>query len=111
PRTPRAAQVAFNASRGPRVVPGTYTIRLTKGQQTYENKLEIGLDPRAKFTIADRKAQFDAAMRVHKMFGEMTDLAEKIAGARQKAAQALSKLPENDPLRTDLQNFSNQTDE
>src|SRR6267378_279420 len=31
PRVPRAAQLAFNASQGPRVPPGTYTVRLTKG--------------------------------------------------------------------------------
>jgi hypothetical protein len=111
PRTPRAAQVAFSATRGPRVVPGTYTIRLTKGKQSYESKLEIGLDPRAKYTMADRKAQFDAAMRVHKIFGEMTDLAEKISGLRQKAMAAASKLPENDPMRADLQTFSNQADD
>ena len=30
PRVPRAAQVAFGASQGPRVLPGTYTVRLTK---------------------------------------------------------------------------------
>ena len=31
PRVPRAAQVAFGSSQGPRVVPGTYTVRLTRG--------------------------------------------------------------------------------
>ena len=30
--------------------------------------LEIGLDRRATFTVADRKAQFDAAMRVSALF-------------------------------------------
>src|SRR5205823_13254036 len=39
PRMPRAAQVAFSASQGPRVVPGTYTVRLTKGAQVIETKL------------------------------------------------------------------------
>ena len=62
PRTPKAAQVAFNSLQGPRVVPGTYTVRLTKGKQVYEHKVDIGLDRRADFTIADRQAQFDAAM-------------------------------------------------
>ncbi|MFL6527634.1 MAG: WD40/YVTN/BNR-like repeat-containing protein, partial [Chthoniobacterales bacterium] len=48
PRVPPAAQVAFSGSRGPRVVPGTYTIRLTKGGQTIETKVNVGLDRRAK---------------------------------------------------------------
>src|SRR6059058_4912068 len=56
PRVPPAAQVAFSGSRGPRVVPGTYTVRLTKGGQTIETKVNVGLDRRAKFSVADRKA-------------------------------------------------------
>ena len=95
PRVPRAAQVAFNSFRGPRVLPGTYTVRLTKGKEVYESKLEIGLDPRAEFSMDDRKAQFDAAMRVHKMFGDMTDLADQINGRREGASPELSaKLDE-----------------
>ena len=33
PRVPRAATLAYNASQGPRVPPGTYTVRLTKGDR------------------------------------------------------------------------------
>ncbi len=110
PRVPRAAQVAFSASRGPRVLPGTYTVRLTKGKEVYETKFDIGLDPRAKFTLADRKIQFDAAMRVHKMFGDMTDLVAKINADRGAATQAAQKL-QGDPLSKDLQDFAGQADE
>src|ERR1700693_1891026 len=46
PRVPRAATVAFSASQGPRVPPGTYTVRLIKGGQSIETKLEIGIDRR-----------------------------------------------------------------
>jgi photosystem II stability/assembly factor-like uncharacterized protein len=111
PRVPKAAQVAFNSSQGPRVVPGIYTARLTKAKNVYETKLNIGLDPRAKFTLADRKAQFDAAMRVHNMLGEMTDLVNKINGARLAANQAVAKVPESDSFRKDLQEFSAKADE
>src|SRR5262249_49464433 len=82
PRVPRAAQVAFGASQGPRVVPGTYRIRLTKGSQVIEEKLVIGLDRRARFSVEDRKEQFDAAMRAHALFGRMSDLIDGIDAAR-----------------------------
>src|SRR4029077_11175329 len=65
PRVPRAATVAFSASQGPRVPPGTYTVRLTKGGQSIETKLEIGIDRRAPYGPAERKAQFDAVMKAH----------------------------------------------
>ena len=61
PRVPPAAQIANAGIRGPRVLPGTYTVRLTKGGKSSETKLTVELDRRAKFSEADRKAQFDAA--------------------------------------------------
>ncbi len=111
PRVPKAAQLAQGSTQGPRVVPGTYTVRLTKGKEVYETKIEIGLDPRAKFNVDDRKAQFDAVMRVHKMFGDMSDLVGKINQNRMMASQLAQNLPEQDALRKDLQDFSDQTDE
>jgi photosystem II stability/assembly factor-like uncharacterized protein len=111
PRVPRAAQVAFNSFRGPRVLPGTYTARLTKGKEVYETKIEVGLDPRATYNADDRIVQFEAAMRVHKMFGEMTDLVDKINEQKMTALQSASKLPESDAARKDLENFAASLDE
>ena len=42
PRVPPAATVAGSATQGPRVVPGTYTVRMTKGDKTYETKVQVG---------------------------------------------------------------------
>jgi photosystem II stability/assembly factor-like uncharacterized protein len=98
PSVPRAAQVAFNASQGPRVPPGNYTVRLTRGSEVAEVKLAIGLDRRASFTAADRKAQFDAVMKAHALFGDMTRLAGKIDAARGAVAERLKGLPDSDPL-------------
>ncbi len=110
PRVPPAAQVAGSATRGPRVVPGTYTVRMTKGARTYETKITVGLDPRSPFTLADRRAQFDAAMRVHAMFGDMTDLVARIQAVRSGAGASLAKLGEGDPLRDRLSALSQRAD-
>src|SRR5205085_1290801 len=68
PRVPRAATVAFAGSQGPRVVPGTYTVRLTKGSQVFQTRLDIGLDRRAPWTVADRRQHFEASMKAHALF-------------------------------------------
>ncbi len=94
PRVPRAAAIAFAGSQGPRVVPGPYTVRLTKGEHVYEAKLEIGLDRRAPWTVADRRQQFDAAMQVHALFGEMSDLVDRIDAAEGAVAQRLKAQPQ-----------------
>lgn len=87
PRVPPAVQLAYSGTQGPRVLPGTYTVRMTKGGEVHEAKLEIGLDRRAAFTMADRKAQFDAAMRVHRLFGEESALMDRILAVRTGLAE------------------------
>jgi hypothetical protein len=75
---------------------------MTKGKKTYETKIAVGLDPRSPFTVADRKAQFEAAMKVHGMFGDMSDLVARIQAIRSGATSAAAKLPEGDALKAQL---------
>jgi photosystem II stability/assembly factor-like uncharacterized protein len=110
PRVPRAASLAGSATQGPRVIPGTYTVRMTKGERTYETKIAVGLDPRSPFTAEDRKAQFDAAMKVHAMFGDMSDLVDRIQSVRSGAGAAAAKLPEGDPLKAQLATLGDAAD-
>ena len=62
-------------------------MRLTKGAQAIETRLEIGLDRRAPFNVAERREQFEAAMSAHALFGEMSDLVGRIEAARAAAAR------------------------
>jgi len=110
PRVPPAAQVAGAARSGPRVVPGTYTVRMTKGAKTYETKVTVGLDPRSPFTPAERREQFDAAMTVHAMFGTMSDLVARIQAVRAGAGKAAASLPAGDPVRAQLVDLSASAD-
>ena len=102
PRVPRAAQVAFNASQGPRVPPGTYTVRLTKGDRTIEQKLAIGVDRRAPYGPAERKEQFEAVMRAHALFQDMSALVDRIDSTRGAVAERAKVVPETDALGTRL---------
>ena len=98
PKVPRAAQLAFNASQAPRVLPGSYVVRLTKGAEIVQGKLEIGMDKRAPYTVDARKAQHAAAMRVHGLFEQMSALVEKIDATRNALQSRMKGLAEGDPL-------------
>jgi hypothetical protein len=80
PHVPPAASAAFEATLGPRVMPGTYTVKMTRGKETYNTQLVVNLDPRAKFTLEDRKLEFDAAMRLHRLLAEMSFDVDRING-------------------------------
>jgi hypothetical protein len=110
PRVPPAAQIAGSGIRGPRLVPGVYTVRLTKAGKVSETKLTVGLDRRAKFSEADRKAQFDTAMRVHALFGEESALMDRILALRKTLAQSGAALPEGDPLRKNISDLDGKVD-
>jgi hypothetical protein len=110
PRVPPAAQVAGSSIRGPRLVPGDYTVRLTKAGKVYDTKLTVGLDHRAKFSSADRKAQFDAAMRVVALFGDESALMDRIIAFRKALAESGAALPEDDPLRKQISDFDGNVD-
>ena len=110
PRVPPAAQIAFAGTRGPRLVPGVYTVRLTKAGKVSETRLTVGLDRRAKFTEADRKSQFDAAMKVHALFGDESALMDRILFLRKDLAKSGAVLPEDDTLRKDVSDFDGKVD-
>ncbi|MDH5588895.1 MAG: glycosyl hydrolase [Gemmatimonadota bacterium] len=53
------------SNQGPVVLPGSYTVRLTAGDEVLEQEFEIKLDPRNEpVTIAQLQAQLDLALEV-----------------------------------------------
>jgi photosystem II stability/assembly factor-like uncharacterized protein len=110
PHVPPAVQLAQAGTQGPRAIPGTYTVRLLKDGKTYETKINIGLDHRVKWSVADRKAQYEAAMKVHELFNEETILFEQIAGLREQVAEANKDRPATDPMRRRLTDFDSKLD-
>jgi len=111
PRVPPAVQLAFAGTQGPRVLPGTYTARMTKGGEVYEQKFEVGLDRRATFTLEDRKQQYEAAMRVRKLFGEETAVLERIQALRASVAAASGNAAVDAATRAKLAEFDVKADD
>jgi photosystem II stability/assembly factor-like uncharacterized protein len=110
PHVPPAVQLAQAGTQGPRALPGTYTVRLEKNGKSYATQITIGLDRRVKWTLADRQAQFDAAMKVHDLFNDESVLFEQIAGLREQVAEASKKGPAADALHRKLADFDAKLD-
>jgi hypothetical protein len=91
PRVPPAVQLAGAGTQGPRVLPGTYTIRITDNDKTYSSRLVVGLDSRVKWSLADRKAQYDAALAVYQLFNDESATFARIAALREQAEELHAK--------------------
>jgi len=111
PHVPPAATAAFEAAQGPRVLPGTYTVKMTRGTETYSTQLVVGLDPRAKFTAEDRKLEFDAAMRVYNLLGDMSFDVERINGLHDALMDRATKLKGDAIFGKRLQELAQKTEE
>jgi hypothetical protein len=77
-------------------------VRLRKAGKTVESRLEIGLDRRATYSMDDRRKNYDAAMKVVALFGDMSALVDRIDAAQKGTAERTGKLPKGDPLAARL---------
>ncbi len=111
PRVPPAASVAFEASEGPRVLPGIYTVKMTRGQETYTTQLTVAPDARATYTPEDRKLQFDTTMRIYNLLGDMSFDVERINSVRDALNSRAGKLSAGDALRKRLDELSVRADD
>ncbi len=110
PRVPPAASAAYGAAYGPRVLPGTYTVKMTKDNHVYTMPLQVVADPRMTHTLADRRAQFTLASKLVRMLGDMSFAVERINGVRASLADRASTLPAGDALAQRLRDASSSAD-
>jgi photosystem II stability/assembly factor-like uncharacterized protein len=80
--------------RGPWVVPGTYTVRLTAGGRTETRSLTVEMDPRVRTPAADLARQLEISLRVCDAIGrddaalrEIRSLRAQLKERREQAAR------------------------
>jgi photosystem II stability/assembly factor-like uncharacterized protein len=87
---------------GPRVLPGTYTVKLIQGDKTYASEVRLVPDPRSTHTDEDRLVQHETAMTLYGMLGRLTYVAETVKALKDAAQQRAEALPKGDRLRQQL---------
>ncbi len=98
PRVPPAASAAFGAAYGPLVLPGTYTVKMTKDTATYSTQLAVVPDPRGTHTDQERRAAFDLALKMSGTLTDMTFAVERMNSVRQGLDDRAGKLPAGDAV-------------
>jgi len=110
PKTPPAASAMFQTALGPRVLPGEYTVKMTKGDKVYTTKLNIVMDPRATYTLADRTDQLALALKLGAMLNHMSWAVDAIIGLRDGALADAAKVDTKDPLHDQLISLAKSVD-
>jgi len=90
--------VSYNADRsgkfGPGVVPGTYTVKLTVGGQSFTNKLVVKKDPNSTGTEADIRAQVKTALDIRESLNTVVDSINQIEWIRKQFEDLIAMLEE-----------------
>jgi photosystem II stability/assembly factor-like uncharacterized protein len=116
PKVPAGASLVQNQSAfiGPYVPTGTYTVKMTKGKQSYTTKLELVPDSRVHYSQEDRDLQQQAVLKLYKELEHLTFVADAVVDARDQARQRLTQLSlaqlnsvnSKDPIAKNLRSFA-----
>ena len=115
-RPPSEEETAFaGPPRGPQVLPGRYTVKLTIGDKTFEQPVEVRLDPMLNVPLADLQAQQELQVKLRDMQSAVNsslrflDSIEAQLKHTQTTVKALNKEPDKDLLKA-LEDYIKQTD-
>lgn len=87
-RPPTEEELAFSAGPvGPRVLPGTYTLRLMIGDKTLEKKVDVKLDPSISVSVADLQTQLDQSLKLRDMQSALTDGIRAVDSVKEQLEQ------------------------
>ena len=87
PRMPRTDGMAGGFSMGPLLPEGTYTAKITKGQEVYPVRLELVGDPRLPHTAEERKLQSQTVMRVYGQIERLAFLEAQVTDLRKQSKE------------------------
>ena len=97
PKMPAAAGLVQNeyVFYGPQAPEGTYTVKLTKGKETYSSEVKLVPDPRTKSTAADRALQHKTVTQLYDMLAQLTYTVDSTSELREQARQRSAATSDN----------------
>jgi photosystem II stability/assembly factor-like uncharacterized protein len=101
PKTPPATSLVpdFNTLVGPYVPDGAYTVKLTRGKETYSAEVKALPDPRPKHSPADRAEQHRVAVQAYNLVEHIAYVVDLATDLQSQAGDRAAKLPADDSLR------------
>jgi photosystem II stability/assembly factor-like uncharacterized protein len=93
----------FGIFFGPRVLPGTYTIKMIKNKDTFTAELKLVPDPRSKHSDADRVLQRETSIKYFNLMERLTFEHDRVTALRDQLKTHAEGLPAGDASRKRLE--------
>ncbi|HKG98265.1 MAG TPA: hypothetical protein VKA97_10640, partial [Pyrinomonadaceae bacterium] len=105
-KPPTEEQIAFGgAPRGPQALPGTYTVKLTVNDKTFEERVEVKLDPSISTPVAELQETLDTQIKLRDMQSTLNSSLRFLDSLKEQLKQAqatmktLNKEPDKDLMK------------
>ena len=115
-RPPSPEQIAFGfGPRGPLVLPGTYTVKMTAGGKVYEQPVEVRLDPGVTTPIAELQESLEMQIKLRDMQTVLNTSLRFLDSVKEQLKQAqttmknLAKEPDKDLMKA-LEDYIKEVD-
>jgi photosystem II stability/assembly factor-like uncharacterized protein len=115
-RPPTEEQIAFGGGpRGPQVLPGTYTVKLTVNDKTLEERVEVKLDPTVNVPAAELQETLDMMVKLRDMQSNINLSLRFLDSVKEQLKQAqttmktLHKEPDKDLMKA-LEDYVKEVD-
>lgn len=82
PKVPKSPNMLGEAAFGPEYQPGNYTIKVTKGTETYTTSLLLNDVQNSAHSADDRRLQRETLMKVYRMLEELAAVDDQILNTR-----------------------------
>jgi hypothetical protein len=86
PRVPQSPNILGEAAFGPEYMPGTYGVKVVKGDQTFETSLVLNDIRNSPHSESDRKLQRSTLMQAYHLLEELADVDNRILQTRDTLA-------------------------
>jgi hypothetical protein len=84
PKVPVSNTLAGGALFGPTYLPGEYTVKIIKGDETYEGSVTINFDPKLPHSVEDRELQLKTLRRAYRMLEDLAFVDAKVSGVMEE---------------------------
>jgi hypothetical protein len=115
-RPPTEEQLAFGfAARGPQVLPGSYKVKLTVNDKTFEEPVEVKLDPAVNVPVAALQEALDMQVKLRDMQTNINTSLRFLDSVKEQLKQSqttmkgLQKEPDKDLMKA-LDDYIKQVD-
>jgi len=92
--------VTWGSAQGPKVVPGTYQVRLVVGGRTLVRSFEVRKDPRVTTTQEELQEQFDLLMQIRDAINDVHAAVNQLRDVKRQLEELTKRLSDHPQGRT-----------